>query len=130
MNDIIKKEQKARKFLRKVVHFDANNPSFFVYHMLKIGQGDLIDKLDSLNLKSKETQLLVDNYLKSLETLKQKVTKVATMSGLTDEEYSEFINSTLSNPLYFVPIDKIDEKTLDIQEIQETPSRLNTEICT
>lgn len=112
MNDITKTEQKARKFLKQVVHIDANNPSFFVYYMLKTGQGELINKLDSLNLKSKEIKLLVDGYLKSLETLKQKVSKIATMSGFTDDIYSEFVNSTLSNPLYFVPIEKIDEKLL------------------
>ena len=112
MNDRIKKEQAARRFLKKVTNFSSNNPSFFVYHMIKTGKGKMIDKLDALDLKSKDAHDLVDNYLKALKALENKVSEVATMCNFVDEEYSAFISSTIANPLYFVPIDRIDEKTL------------------
>ena len=112
MNDRIKMEQKARRFLTKILYFDSNNPSFFVYHMIKTKQKETIDKLDSMDPKSKEAQTIVENYLKALKELKNKVSDVAAMCNFIDEEYEEFVSSVTANPLYFVPIDRIDEKTL------------------
>ena len=112
MNDRIKKEQAARKFLDNVTNTHTNNPSFFVYYMIKTGKGKMIDNLSSLDLKSKETHELVDDYLKALKALKNKISNIAAMCNFVDEEYSAFVSSAAANPLYFVPIDRIDEKTL------------------
>lgn len=120
MNDIIRKEQLARKFLNKTVGL-SGNPTFFVYYMVKTGRESVIDQLESIDLTSKFAHDLVDEYSEALSALQDKIGRFSVFCDFDDNDdyeycggdYRSFVSRVSANRKYFEPIDKMSDETLD-----------------
>ncbi len=123
MNEIIKKEQLARKFLRKTVGLSSANPSFFVYYMEKTGREKLLYEFETMDLRSQEIYDLIDEYETALKNLEDKIGNFSIFCDFDDNDndynddycggdYRSFVIKASSRRAYFEPIDKISEEDM------------------
>lgn len=122
MNEIIKKEQKARKFLKNTIGCIGGNSTFFVYYFTKIGKEELFDQLETIDASGKEAHDIIDEYEKALKELKHKIGRFSVFCDFSENdyvyeycggEYGAFITTACANRKYFEPIDKLSEETLE-----------------
>lgn len=124
MNEVIKKEQLARRFLDRTIGFCGSNPSFFAYYMEKTDREKLLYELDELDLTSKEVYALIDEYRTALKKLENKIGEFSIYCDFDDDDndynddycggdYRSFVIKASSRRAYFEPIDNISEEDME-----------------
>lgn len=144
--EIIKYENMSRNFLKGKVPLEENHPKFFAYFLLQKHNVNPEQKLTTSDIK--EQKEIINEYSQYLLNFKKKLSELANIFSISQEEYSDFFHTAISDPAIFVPIDRltndqinnnnnnVKKKETDVastnilNELKLNPKMLNYEITT